>query len=207
MQNEDIPISDPTPDLSPTAARILEAAKRVLARDGFRSLTFESIALEAGENQASIRYHFRTKAGVITALVDSVLYLEAVELIEALSAVPAGAERGKALLHVDRDAARDLEACRMFHELVPAVVRSDELREHFRTMMEWYRQLDTWALAPSDDPGWSERLQPLAMLTLAIADGVGLQVQADPDLDITAAYELWATLVSGYLGSLTAVDA
>ena len=41
----------------------------------------------------------------------------------------------------------------------------------------------------------------------AIADGVGLQGPADSDLDVTAAFELWATLVRGYLGLLTAVDA
>jgi len=207
MQSEDIPISDPTPDLFPTAVRILEAAKRVLARDGFRSLTFESIAREAGENQASIRYHFRNKAGVVTALVDSVLYLEAVQFIEELSAVAAGTERALALLHLHRETAHDLEAFRMYHELIPAVVRSEELRQHFRKMMEWYRQLDAWALAPSGDPRWSDKLQPLALLTVAIADGVGLQVQADPDLDISAAFELWTTLVKSYLGSLTALTA
>ena len=89
----ELPFSDPTPDLSPTAQRILDAAKRVLSRDGFRGLTFETIAKEAGENPALIRYHFGSKAGLLTALVDSVMYQEAVELIEQLTAVPAGEAR------------------------------------------------------------------------------------------------------------------
>ena len=37
MARYELPINDPTADLSPTAARILEAAKRVLAREGFRA--------------------------------------------------------------------------------------------------------------------------------------------------------------------------
>src|SRR5512139_425 len=83
----ELPFSDPTPDLAPTAARILEAAKRVLSREGFRGLTFETIAGEAGENPALIRYHFGSKAGLLAALVDSVLYQEATDLIEQLTPV------------------------------------------------------------------------------------------------------------------------
>jgi AcrR family transcriptional regulator len=98
MTRYELPFSDPTPDLSPTAARILEAAKRVLAREGFRGLTFEAIAKEAGENPALIRYHFGSKAGLLAALVDSVLYQEAKDLIEQLTPVPAGDERREALL-------------------------------------------------------------------------------------------------------------
>ena len=55
MAKYELPIDDPTPDLSPTALRILEAAKRVLFRDGFRALTFETIARE---NRAPISQEF-----------------------------------------------------------------------------------------------------------------------------------------------------
>lgn len=206
VEHEDIPISDPTPNLPPTAARMLEAAKRVLARDGLRAITFESVAREAGENQGSIRYYFANKAGLITALVDSVMYLEAVQLIEALSEAPAGAERMHALLRLHRDIARDLVAFRMYYELIPAAIRDDELREHFRKLFEWYRALDAWALTPTDDNDWLQRLQPLALLTVALADGVGLMVQADPSLDIDAAFDIWTTFVSSYVKSLASPD-
>ena len=100
MARYEIPIEDPTPRLAPTAARILEAAKRVLARDGFPALTFANIAAEAAENPALIRYHFGSKAGLITTLVDSVMYLESVELIEKLASVPPGDERRRALFRL-----------------------------------------------------------------------------------------------------------
>ena len=107
MQNADIPISDPTPDLGPTAQRILDAAIRVLGRDGYRALTFETIAREAGENPALIRYHFGSKAGLISVLVDAVLYLEAVDLIDTL-VVDAGRGRAPAgpLPHASHDGSR-----------------------------------------------------------------------------------------------------
>ena len=199
MEHNDIPINDPTLHLSPTAARILEAAGRLLFRDGFRALTFEAIAREADANQALIRYHFGNKAGLVTALVDSVLYLESVELVHDLSVSPPGEERRKALFQRHEAYAHDLDSYRMFYEIVPHVLRDEELRPHLSDLFEWYRKLDAWALEDEHAPG-AAALSPLALLTVAIADGVALQVQADPDLDVGPAFELWTKLVLGYLG-------
>jgi AcrR family transcriptional regulator len=191
-----LPIEDPTPDLSPTAVRILEAAKRVLRRDGFRALTFELIAREAGENPALIRYHFGSKAGLLTALVDSVLYQEAVELIEHLTAVPGGEERRETLLRIHEAMSLDRDSYQMFYDIIPHVLRDDELQPHLRQLFEWYRRLDTWAL---DESGAARphqaQSEPLAVLTVAMTDGLALQALADPDLDLAPAFALWRRLV------------
>jgi AcrR family transcriptional regulator len=205
MRNDDIPISDPSPHLAPTAARILAAAKRVLERDGFRALTFASIARESGENQALIRYYFGSKAGLVAALVDSVMYLESVELIETLSAAGPGEERWAALMELHEAYAHHHDAYRMFYEVIPHILRDEGLHPHLRDLFEWYRKLDAWAL---EEVGASEpdaRIQPLALLTVAIADGVALQVLADPDLDTGPAFALWRRFVLDYVrGSGTA---
>ena len=153
MTRYELPFSDPTPDLAPTAARILEAAKRVLSREGFRGLTFETIAKEAGENPALIRYHFGSKAGLLAALVDSVLYQEATELIEQLTPVPAGDARREALLKLHEGLPDDIDAYRNFFELIPHILRDDELRPHLRGLFDWYRKLDAWALKDAGDDG------------------------------------------------------
>jgi AcrR family transcriptional regulator len=199
MARYELPISDPTPDLSPTAARILEAARRVLARDGFRGLTFERIAAEAGENPALIRYHFGSKAGLITTLVDSVMYLESVELIEQLTNVPPGEERRQALFQLHERFARDTASYQMFYEIIPHIMRDEELRPHLRDLFDWYRKLDAWALGAQGGVEAPSQLEPLALLAVALADGVALQVQADPGLDIGPAFDLWRTLVFAYL--------
>jgi len=199
MARYELPISDPTPDLSPTAARILEAAKRVLARDGFRALTFEKIAAEAGENPALIRYHFGSKAGLVSTLIDSVMYLESVDLIEQLTSVPPGEERRKALFRLHERYARDTVSYQMFYEIIPHIMRDEELRPHLRDLFDWYRRLDAWALGAREGGQASSQLEPLALLAVALADGVALQVQADPELDIGPAFVLWQTLVLGYL--------
>jgi len=199
MENSDIPISDPTPDLAPTAKRILDAAQRVLSRDGFRALTFEAIAKEAGENPALIRYHFGSKAGLIAMLVDAVLYREAVELIETLAGKPPGAERRAALFHLHRRMAEDLSGYHEFYELIPNILRDPELQPKLRDLMTWYRALDAWALAAHSADAEARDLQPLSLLTVALLDGVALQVEADPELDVGPAYELWERLVLRYL--------
>ena len=201
MAKYELPISDPTPDLSPTAARILEAAKRVLFRDGFRALTFETIAREADENPALIRYHFGSKAGLLTALVDSVMYLESVELIEQLTAVPAGDERQAMLLRLHEALAQDRDAYRMFFEVIPHIMRDEELQPHLRDLFEWYRRLDAWALKEPGDKEPAVHIAPLALLTVAIADGIALQVLADPELDVGPAFDLWRRLVLDYVES------
>jgi AcrR family transcriptional regulator len=197
----EIPISDPTPDLSPTAARILTAAKRVLFRDGFKALTFETIAREAGENPALIRYHFGSKAGLLTALVDAVLYQESIELIELLTTVPAGDERRARLLQLHERLPEDRDAYRMFFELIPHMLRDEELQPHLRDLFEWYRGLDAWALKEPGVKRPAAHIAPMALLTVAIADGVALQKLADPDLDVGPAFDLWRRLVLGYVDS------
>ncbi len=201
MARYELPISDPTPDLSPTAARILAAAKRVLFRDGFKALTFETIAREAGENPALIRYHFGSKAGLLTALVDAVMYQESVELIEQLTAVPAGDERRARLLWLHQRLPEDRDAYRMFFELIPHILRDAELQPHLRDLFEWYRKLDAWALKDAGDREPAAHIAPMALLTVAIADGVALQKLADPELDVGPAFELWRRLVLGYVES------
>ncbi len=197
----ELPFDDPTPDLSPTAARILEAARQVLSRDGLRGLTFEIIARQAGENPALIRYHFGSKAGLLSALVDSVLYQEAVELVERLTDVPAGDERRARLLDLHEGLPEDTDAYRNFFELIPHILRDEELRPHLRGLFDWYRKLDAWALKDAGATEPAAHIAPLALLTVAIADGIALQKLADPGLDFEPAFALWRRLVLGHVES------
>ncbi|MFO7544379.1 MAG: TetR/AcrR family transcriptional regulator [Trueperaceae bacterium] len=49
---------------------ILDAAFRILARDGYQGLTARSVAEEAGTNLALVNYHFGGKKGLLLALYD-----------------------------------------------------------------------------------------------------------------------------------------
>ncbi len=203
MKHEDFPIEDPTPDLAPTAKRILDAGVRVLDREGFGGLTFERIAQESGENGALIRYHFGSKAGLVRAIVDAVLFSQARGLILRLAPLKHGKERREALLKRRREVAAEPTTYRRMYEVYPAALRDPELQPKLRDLMRWYRELNAWVYG-SEHPDEQERaaLEPLALLMSAILNGVALQVQADPELDVQPAFDLWEQFVTDYLEKL-----
>ncbi len=53
-----------------TKAKILDAAFRRLAREGYAALSMREIARDAGVNHALINYHFRTKDQLVIAVLD-----------------------------------------------------------------------------------------------------------------------------------------
>lgn len=57
-------------DLGDTKARILDAAYRRLAREGYAALSIREIARDAGVNHALINYHFRSKDQLVIAVLD-----------------------------------------------------------------------------------------------------------------------------------------
>jgi AcrR family transcriptional regulator len=203
MQHSDFPITDPTPDLAPTARRILEAGIRVLDKHGFEGLTFERIAKESGENGALIRYHFGSKAGLVSTLVDTLLYSEATGLLKLLAPLEPGPERREALAKKRRQVAQDPAAFRHFFDLLPSLLRNPELHPRLRELMQWYRALDAWAIEECGHGGIdSNGLQVLATLSVAVVDGLALQVESDPSFDAGPAFDLWERFVTGYLDGL-----
>lgn len=52
-----------------TRQRLLDAATRVFARDGLAGATTRAIAQEAGVNEVTLFRHFRTKEGLIAAVI------------------------------------------------------------------------------------------------------------------------------------------
>ena len=60
----------PESDFSETKTRILDAAFRRLAAEGYAALSIREIAKDAGVNHALINYHFRSKDQLVIAVLD-----------------------------------------------------------------------------------------------------------------------------------------
>ena len=58
-------------DLGETKAKILDAAFRRLANEGYAALSMREIARGAGVNHALINYHFRSKEELVIAVLDA----------------------------------------------------------------------------------------------------------------------------------------
>ena len=193
------PLEDPTPDLSPTATQLLEAARRILLRDGLAAVTYEAVAKESGETQSLIRYYFGDKAGLIRSLVESELYLECRKYLNLLSEHTSGAGRYHAFLCEWADEANDVEEYRAFLDVVADTLRSEERQQLFRSFSDWYAELYGWVLASVADDDCDD-LEPLATLTCAVAEGLAIRRQAGSHVDVEAALEVWERMVHEHVG-------
>ena len=196
---EPLLLEDPMESLAPTAQRILEAAQRLLASEGFQALKLSAIAREAGESKASIGYHFGNKAGLVTALVDALAHDANRGLIAETSALPHGEARVRALIDGETRIAADAESFQSFFEVLPHAMRDPDLRERVAALYDGYRETVLRCLDAEDDAA-RQRLRPFAMLMIAIVDGLALQHGLDPDgADVAAATHLWEQLARPFL--------
>jgi len=196
---EPLLLEDPMEALAPTAQRLLAAARRLMAEGGFEALKLSAIAAEAGESKASIGYHFGNKAGLVTALVDSLAHESNRDLIDETLAVPAGEARVRALIDGESRIAADAESFQSFFDILPHALRDPDLRERVAALYDGYREtvLRSLDAARPDAP---PDMAPFAMLMIAIVDGLAIQHGLDPEgADVGAATELWERLAQPLL--------
>jgi AcrR family transcriptional regulator len=198
---EPLLLEDPMEALPPTAQRILAAAQRLLAEGGFDALKLSAVAREAGESKASIGYHFGNKAGLVTALVDSLAHDSNRGLIEETAAMPAGEARVRALIDGETRIAADAESFQSFYEILPHALRDPDLRGRVAALYDGYRETVLRCLDAAG-PDAPPEMRPFAMLMIAIVDGLAIQHGLDPDgADVRAATELWERLSQPFLAA------
>ena len=193
---------DPMAELSPTARRLVAAARRLLARGGFEALTVEAVAAEAGAYRDAVRYHFGSKAAFVATVVDALAHDQSLDGATKTRDLPAGGDRVRALVDADRRLAEDLSSFRDFFTILPHALRDDELRERVARLYDWYRQLYADAL-DGDDPAHRAGLEAHAHLMAAVTDGLAVQKLLDPArVDLEVLYRLWAAMLERSLADV-----
>ena len=181
-------------ELSPTAQRILGAARRLLVRDGFKALTLSAIAREAAESKASIGYHFGNKDGLVAALVDSLTHDANLTLIKECSSLPPGPARLRALLEGEARIVADTASFRAFFEILPYALRDPSLRRRVAALYDGYRET-IWRCVSDADPATAGELRPLCVLMIALVDGLAIQYCLDPEgADLAGAVRRWEAM-------------
>jgi AcrR family transcriptional regulator len=214
----------PLAELPATARRILEAARRILERDGFSGLTYETIAAESGEYKDSVRYHFGGKAGLVAAVVDSSVHDTSLAIFAEARELDDPLERVAAVVGASRELPGADDAWLMW-ELLPHVTRREDLRVRVAALYEWYREhyLEVFRAEVSEAPRATGHAPPAADTTstqrdgpispelardyasilLAVLDGLAMQKALDPEgVDLDAVFELWRRIVTASLESL-----
>ncbi len=184
----------------PTALRLLEAARRLLTRSGYNSLSVEAIGQEAGENKALIRYYFGSKNGLIVALVDW-LITETLWQARRRHAGRSGRESPSEAVTENSEALLDdLLSYKLFFDLLPRVLENPSMAKQFAELYRAYRDQNVrtlWKGAIEDTPA---EVFDIAALTVAIADGLAVQILAEPgSVDVPRALATWRSFIDQVL--------
>ncbi|HTX68488.1 MAG TPA: TetR/AcrR family transcriptional regulator [Thermoleophilia bacterium] len=199
MDEQQLAREDPTAQLSPTARKLVAAARRLLARGGYEALTVEAVAAEAGAYRDSVRYYFGSKAAFIAAVVDSLSHDQSLSAVAETKTARGGDERVHGLLAGDRRLVDDRAAFRDFFAILPHVVLDDELRERVAELYEWYR--DQYVEGLGDSTAVDEQhLRAFASLMVAMTDGLAVQALLDPEgVQLEPLFELWERMLRATL--------
>jgi AcrR family transcriptional regulator len=187
-------------DLPPTAKRLLAAAQIILAERGYSELTMTAVSRVSGVNRALVSYYFGGKAGLLTALVDTLFQDPGVGLVEEVRSTLDGAERVEGLLDWQRRVSRAERTNRMLYELLPHALRDPEVRARFAEEYRVYRAVDAGLLGAAPRELGEQELDALAAVSIAVVEGLGIQSALDPDgFDHERAWRMWRDVIGSYL--------
>lgn len=181
-----LPVEGVTESLSPTARKILTAAKKILATEGLDALTLDAIARAARVNKAATHYHFGSKAGLIEAIVDEIVLDECVSMSDAVAPDASLEQRLDSLMNGVRRMAVDPSSIGGWWDILPHALRTEALHARLVQLYEvWFGwNLELAGLGHVADQVRNENLRGLGELIAAAVDGIALQAAiAGPEYD------------------------
>jgi AcrR family transcriptional regulator len=187
--------------LAPVQRNILMAAHDLLLERGYRALTLEGVALEAGETVGTVKKYFVSKAGLVEMLVDSLAHDTWLKVVATVESLPPGPERIHAYITAMRDVFVETEETLALFNVFPYAMRLPDLRPRLAALYRWYRELvleksGILALVPSGIVLTDEEAEALAGVIMAALDGLSLQAALDPEgFDVDAAIDMLDRMV------------
>jgi AcrR family transcriptional regulator len=193
------------PTWPPTAQRLLDAAHRLLVRSGYNSLSVEAIGQEAGENKALIRYYFGSKNGLLVALTDNLISGTLRRARQRLAGLSDTHDRLDVVAETAADIVDDMPSYRLLFDLLPRLLEDARMSRQLADLYRGYREVNArslWGERPGDPP---QAVRELAAMTVALSDGLAVQVLAEPgSVDVHAAFATWRTFMETVLASAVA---
>jgi AcrR family transcriptional regulator len=180
-RSPDAPAEDPASTLSPTALRILAAAKQILSTDGYEGLTLDAVAREAKVNKAATHYHFGSKAGLIEAIVDEIVLDECAFMSHDVSPDASLDERVESLIEGVRRMAIEPATFGGYFDILPYALRDDGLRQRLARLYDvWFQWNLEWAgLGRSEQEVKDDDLKAMGRLMAAMVDGIAIQASIE----------------------------
>jgi AcrR family transcriptional regulator len=171
---------DPLADLAPVARKLVRGARRILRRSGLQALTLDAVGRAAGEPRSSVTYYFGNKQGLITALVQMQLYEERKVAARLLAAAARGNDGSGEPVCATRELLTDLASFRSYFDLLPIMLREPEYQTLQAGHDRWLAGSIAAGLRESGIPPLAAHADALAVLQIAAADGLAMQMLSDP---------------------------
>jgi AcrR family transcriptional regulator len=191
--------------ISPTARQLLEAARRIVERRGYKGLTYTAIGEEAGLSANLVSYHFGSKAGLLVALLDWLMYDTLWEVSQHLSRLREDEDRVSVFMEDPRGLLANTGAYRLFYDLLPHVLDDPKTRSQLGRLLHQYTESNISAILGDRDAAVAPEVRALAVLQVAMTDGLAIQLLANSeDVDIDLALSLWEGYVRWVLDGLRA---
>ncbi|MEH0421437.1 TetR/AcrR family transcriptional regulator [Streptomyces sp. B21-083] len=167
-----------------TSEELVEAAIRVIGREGVAAATTRKIAEEAGVPQGTVHYWFADKNELLQDVVRSIV--DRIEQTVSMSNLPDGDATAEDLRVALRAAwaevtGNDPGAQLGYYELTALALRNPSMRELARNQYRSYRDLAAHALAPFLKGVEPQQAAGIAQLVAVTFDGLELAWLADPD--------------------------
>ncbi len=182
-----MPVTSPRPTRrerrAETRERLLEAAARVFAREGYAGASVEEVAGEAGFSTGALYSNFSGKEELFLALLTRNVERVSSRVADAVAERPTVEERAHGAAEWMRFVEREPEQVLLFMEFWAYAVRDPEMRPRFAAA---YAEPRAATARLIDDSARELGLRPtlpaeqLATAIDALADGLALQRLVDP---------------------------
>jgi AcrR family transcriptional regulator len=183
-------------------ARIVGAARKLLAEEGYDRVTMKRVAKEAGVAQGLIHYYFSGKDEILLEVLMKASREYARETERMARSLPEDADlAGAALAATKERVSRMPEWYRLRYELFAMGLRNPDFLPGVAALLNSGR---TGISATLGRISGGENIAPedeaLAAVLLSCFDGLALQKLADPEsFDLDAAYDALSAMAKGVI--------
>lgn len=189
--------------------QILSAAYEVAAREGLEGTTIIQVAAAANVSPGLVMFHFKSKRGLVLALLDWMLETTTVlHIDEDIAQLASARERLLALLRQEMQRlSREPLRIRLTFDFWSAGIRDAEVRDRLRREFARYRAafepLASAVLADLPQPTASLSADGLAAVAVSFIKGCAVQSMIDPEcFDIDHYLAAAETMLTGFDGPL-----
>jgi AcrR family transcriptional regulator len=174
--------------------RLITAGYTVLAEKGYEAITVKEVAHCAGVSPGLFHYYFASKDELLLAVLNEAGQRYGQMMRDLRTEVPVAHFLEAVVTAAQERARQEPEWYRLRYELFALGLRNPVFLPGLGERLAFIRQVFTRAL--QDLTGREEaQAQALAAVLLACFDGLALQQLAEPEVDLSGAYDLLLTVM------------